>query len=492
MITKTHRDEIIDYQKDASNYKGICDEVIVPENKDELITAIKTAYSNNTPITLSGARTGLGGGCVPLEGIVISTERINNILHIDYQNELAIVRPGLLRGDLEEELEHNGYFLPPNPTEKNSSIGGNVNTNASGSRTFKYGAIRKYVESLSVVLANGDEIHLHRGENFAKDSVLKIKSLSNEEYSVPVPSYRLPNVKHAAGYYNADKLDAIDLFIGSEGTLGIVSDIVLKIEKKPESVFGAIIFFDNYDSLFKFVDEARERSRKYFSTPVEELNDISARLIEFYDDQSLNLLRESYPQIPDNALSAIWIEQEHTSENEDVLLNGWYDLIRYHTSLADDTWMAMTEKEHREFREFRHLLPLIVIETLAKNDKKKFGTDIAVPDVHLKDFFWFLKKEIKKSGLMNAVWGHIGNSHFHANVMARTEEEMEKAYGFFDNTMAEAVRLNGTVSGEHGIGKIKKKYLLQMFGKKAIDEMKEIKLALDPKNLLGKGNLFDI
>ena len=491
MITKTQKDEIIDYQKDASNFKGICNEVLIPESKDELIEAVKSAYSNNIPITMSGARTGLGGACVPLEGIVISTERINNILRIDYQNELAIVRPGLLRGDLEEELEQNGYFLPPNPTEKNSSIGGNINTNASGSRTLKYGAIRKYVDSLSVILGNGDEVHLQRGSNIAEKGNLNLTSLSNEVYNIPVPTYKLPKVKHAAGYYTSDHLDAIDLFIGSEGTLGIVSDIILKIEKKPESVFGAIIFFDNYDSLFKFVDEARERSRRSFSTPIEQLTEISARLIEFYDDQSLNLLRDSYLQIPDNALAAIWIEQENIPENEELLLNKWYDLIKYHTSLADDTWMAMTEKEHREFREFRHLLPLTVIEILAKNDKKKFGTDIAVPDIHLKDFFGFLKKEIEISGLKNAVWGHIGNSHFHANVIARTENDMALAYNFFDNTMAEAVRLKGTVSGEHGIGKIKKKYLLQMFSKEAIEQMKAVKLALDPKNLLGRGTVFD-
>jgi D-lactate dehydrogenase (cytochrome) len=492
MITKTHRDEIIDYQKDASNYKGFCEEVLIPQTKQELIEAVTSAYNNNIPMTFAGAKTGLGGGCVPHEGIVISTEGLNNIIHIDYDNELTIVRPGVLRGDLEDELEHNGYFLPPNPTEKNSSLGGNISTNASGSRTFKYGSIRKYVESLSVILANGDEVHLHRGENIAESDSLQIRSLSNNIYKIPLPTYKLPKVKHAAGYFASDKLDAIDLFIGSEGTLGIVSDIVLRIEKKPESIFGAIIFFDNYDSLFKFVIEARERSRKNFYTPIEKLTEISARLIEFYDDQSLDLLRDSYAQIPDNALAAIWIEQEHSSENEDILLNGWYDLIKYHTSLADSTWMAMNEKEHREFREFRHLLPLTVIEILSKHDKKKFGTDSAVPDPHLKDFFHFIKKEIEKSGLKSAVWGHIGNSHFHANVMAKSEEEMKNAYTFFDNTMAEAIRLNGTISGEHGIGKIKKKYLLQMFGKEAIEQMKEIKLILDPKNLLGRGTLFDI
>ncbi len=492
MITNTHRDEIIDYQKDASNFKGICKEVIIPETKSELIDIVISCYEKNIPFTIAGARTGLGGGSVPLEGIVISTEKLNRILHIDKEGEMAFLQTGVLHADLEDLLDRYGFFFPPNPTEKNSTLGGNVATNASGSRTFKYGATRDYVESLTIILPNGDELHLNRNQNLSNEETITLRSLSNSEYIIPVPKYKTPKVKHSAGYFSAEPLDAIDLFIGSEGTLGIIYEIGLKISKKPEDVFGAVIFFDNYDKMFEFVDKIRDISKNYFNKPIEELKQISARLIEFYDDEALNILRGKNSQIPDNALSAIWIEQEHTSTNLDLLLKLWYDLISDYSSLADSTWMAMNESEHMEFREFRHLLPLTVNEILSRDNMRKFGTDIAVPDKYSKIIFDYLKNEIERSGLRNAMWGHIGNSHFHANVMAKNIYELQKANIFFDNSMSEAIRLGGTISGEHGIGKLKKKYLIQMYGETGIDQMKAIKMALDPKYLLGRGNILDM
>ena len=492
MLIKKKRDEIIDYLKDASNFKGNCNEVYVPSNNEELHNAISECHNNKTPFTVAGARTGLGGGCVPLEGAVISTEKLDRIIHIDKDNEIAFVEPGVLHGDLEEELDNIGYFLPPNPTEKNSSIGGNIATNASGSRTFKYGAMRDFVESLAIYLTNGDKLCLKRGDHFFKDDNITIRSSGKKEYTLKRPKYLNPPVKHSAGYFSNQELDLIDLFIGSEGTLGVISEIGLRITPKPEEVFGAVIFFDDYDNMFSFLRTARDRSIKSFKIPVGELKDISARLIEFYDDQALKLLRSKNSHIPEGAKSALWIEQEHTITNEDALLNKWYELIIEFTSLGDSTWIAMNEAEHREFREFRHMLPLTVNEILSRNDMRKFGTDIAVPDKYAKHIFEYLKSEIEKSGLQNAMWGHIGNSHFHANVMAKNDEELQKAHTFFDNAMAAAIRLGGTVSGEHGIGKLKKKYLLQMFGRENIEQMIAIKKALDPNNLLGRGNIFDI
>ena len=492
MIIKTNQEEILDYQKDASNFKGNCEQVFIPTTKDDLKKAISLCYKKDTPFTIAGARTGLGGGSVALEGAVISTEKLTNTIRIDTEKKLAYVQAGVLHIDIDDELNHLGLFFPPNPTEKNSSIGGNISTNASGSRTFKYGTTRDYVESLVVILSNGDEVHLHRGEFVSQSDTISFTSLSGEKYFVPKPKYKIPKVKHSAGYFSAEKFDAIDLFIGSEGTLGVVSDVVLRIIPRPENVFAAIIFFDNIDNLFDFLDIARDKSKDSFKNSIEDLNDISARLIEFFDDQSLDLLREKNSQIPEQAKAAIWIEQEYSSNNLDILLDKWYNLISEYTTLSDSTWMAMSESEKRAFSEFRHLLPLTVVDILSRNNMRKFGTDIAVPSKYTKDIYNFLRNEIENSGLQNAMWGHIGNAHFHANVMAKDDSELHKAHTFFDNCMTEAIRLGGTISGEHGIGKLKKKYLLQMFGKDGIEQMIAIKKTLDPKNLLCKGNVFDV
>ena len=491
MITKQDKDTIEPYLKDASNYHGSADIVYIPEDEKELIDIVDECFSKKIPISVSGAGTGLGGARVPLGGAVISLEKLNKIINVDTQKNIAVVQPGVLLYELETELEKYGLFYPPNPTEKNSSLGGNIGTNASGSRTFKYGATRNYIEGMKLILSNNNLVYLKRGENISDTKSISFNNIEGEKITVPKPAYKMPSIKHTAGYYSADNMDAIDLFIGSEGTLGLAYQLFINITPIPEKVLGLIFFFDNYNNLLDFVDIARTKSRFNNQKDYHSINDISARLIEFYNKESLTLLSQKYPQIPKNALGAVWIEQEYSEENESEILEKWYELVEKYSSLSDDTWVALNDKEHNNFREFRHALPLAVNEILTRNGMRKFGTDIAVPDEFSHEIFFFLSEEISKSGLSSAVWGHIGNSHYHANVMANGTDELDRAKTFFDNSRTKAIAMGGTISGEHGIGKIKKKYLKQMYGENGINDMINIKKILDPYRLFGIGTLFD-
>jgi D-lactate dehydrogenase (cytochrome) len=491
MIKKTEQDLIEPYLVDASNFRGNAEVLYVPENTDELKEAVQECYNTNTPISISGAGTGLTGSRVPLSGAVISMERMNKILSINTDEKTAKVQPAVLYTELENEIKPLNYFYPPNPTEKNSSLGGNVATNASGARTFKYGASRQFIESLNIMFADGDELFLQRGEYFANGNQLNIKSQSGKIYSIPLPRIIMPDVKHAAGYYIKPGMDAIDLFIGSEGTLGIVTEIKLKILEQPENVLGGIVFFDNESSLLDFVIQIRDQSKINNLMDYKIMRDISSRVIEFFDKYSLELLREDYPQIPANVQGAIWFEQEYISENEEKILENWFKIINEYTSLTDDTWIALNPKEHERFRDFRHSLPLKIVEINEENKQNKIGTDTAVPDEHLKEYYNFMHDEYLKIQLPFCIYGHIGNSHLHANIFVHNDEEYQKGLDYYGKCISEAIRLKGTISAEHGIGKLKKKYLIEMFGKDGIEGMKNIKKILDPKNLLGQGTLFN-
>ena len=176
MIIKTSPDEIENYISDASNFKGSCEAVYIPESSNEIPEILKRLNSEKTPVTISGNGTGLTGARVPLNGILISTEKLNRIIEINTEQKFVITEPGVILDNLQKEVNQRKLLYPPDPTEWNCFIGGTVATNASGEKTFKYGPTRDFVEELEIVLADGDIIDLKRGMNRAQGNILKIAS----------------------------------------------------------------------------------------------------------------------------------------------------------------------------------------------------------------------------------------------------------------------------------------------------------------------------
>jgi len=492
MIIKTENDFLEEFRTDASNLHGNLEKVYIPESIEEIRDVALECWENGTPLTPAGSKTGLTGACVPLEGAVISYERLNKIIDIDEKKRIAIVEPGVKVFELEAELNPLNLIYPTNPTEKNSSIGGNIATNASGSRTFKYGQTRDWCSKLQLNLINGDELQLKRNVEIIPKKGIRVKSKQGNEYAFKIPAIKMPNVKHSAGYYLNPFMDALDLFIGSEGTLGLNKLITLNLLRKPEKVLGAIIFFDNESNLFDFVDYVRDTSKKNNLYEYNKETGISARLIEYFDSNSICLLKEEYPQLPDNCTGAIWIEQEFSADNEDAILSIWSETISKYSNLGDNTWIALSDKEHQNFKEFRHALPLKVQEIITNRKQKKMYLDTAVPDKNIRTYYNFVKEKVNELKLDHVIFGHIGNSHLHSNVFVHSDEELLNAKQFMDICIQEAINLGGTISAEHGVGKLKKDYLKLLYGLKAINEMIDIKKIFDPKMLLSRNTLFDV
>lgn len=491
MHVRTERGDLENYLTDASNMaSGHASKLVVPESVDEIVEVLREANARGTAVTVSGARTGTVGGAVPFGGTILSLEKLNKIKSIDREAMTAVVEPGVILGNLAREVEAVGLFYPPDPTEWSCQVGGTIATNASGARSFKYGATRDYVNRLRVVLADGDILDLTRGESLSAGDRSVCTTRNSRQIEVKVPTYQRPAVrKNVSGYYNNQPLDAIDLFIGSEGTLGVIVEAELRLMLKPEGFFSGIAFFPDDAALQRFVSAVKELS---FKNRVDgALGGVDATLVEYFDDRSLKFIAEKFPETPEGMAGAVFFEQETTSDNEDTLLEKWNDLLESHGADTDRSWFTTNEQDRTKMREFRHALPLAVNEHIARHGQRKVGTDMAVPDENFAAFLLYYKQTLDASGLEYVIFGHIGDCHLHANMLPRNADEALKARHIYGRCVAQAIMLGGTVSAEHGIGKLKRRYLSAMMGERYLNEMADLKRAFDPKGLLGRGNIFD-
>src|ERR1039457_5653214 len=343
MIVKTQIDEIQNFLSDASNYKGFCEAVYFPENTDEVSQILKEANYKKRPVTISGNGTGLTGARVPEGGIVISTDRLNKIIEIDAERMYAISEPGVLLSDLLSELKKKELLYPPDPTENNCYLGGTVATNASGEKTFKYGPTRNYILELEIVLADGEILNIKRGEYLAVDYELHLKTDSGKEINIHLPSYKMPKAKNSAGYFVKPGMDAIDLFIGSEGTLGVITKIKIGLLPNPEKIISCVVFFESEENALDFIQKGREIS--YTSRAYNNIQAIDALSLEFFDSKTLDCMREDYKQIPDNVNAGVWFEQEINEVNGDFFLDQWLTLIRAFSGDEDSAWFAFSEAD---------------------------------------------------------------------------------------------------------------------------------------------------
>ncbi|HSK63241.1 MAG TPA: FAD-binding oxidoreductase [Pyrinomonadaceae bacterium] len=465
MHTKSNPEEIQSFLSDASFIRGgYADRVVLPESVEEVSAVLAAANRDYTPVTVSGAGTGTVGGRVPFGGIVLATDRLNRIKSIEHDR--AVAEAGVILADFQRAVDQKGLLYPPDPTERGCFLGGTVATNASGARTFKYGPTRNYIERLKVVLAAGEVLDLRRGEGDSR--------------KIPLPTYRPPATrKNASGYFIAPNMDAIDLFIGSEGTLGVICEIEAKLIPKPQGLLSGVVFFARESDVLAFVAHAKSGAA---DAP-------DARALEFFDNESLNFLRQKYPEIPAGAAGAIFFEQETTDLTEEAILNKWLALLDQHNAFTD-SWFATNEQDQARLREFRHQLPVLMNEWFAHYRQRKVSTDMAVPDDAFPGLFELYKRTLGDSGLRYTIFGHIGDNHVHVNILPRDEDEGARARDLYVQFLQYAAAVGGTLSAEHGVGKLKRDYLRLFYSDAQLREMAALKKHFDPHGILGRGNIF--
>jgi len=476
MQTKTSPEDVQLYLTDASFIReGYAERVVFPESIDEVSEVLASANRDRVPVTVSGAGTGTVGGRVAFGGIVLATDKLNRIKSIVHQENggSAVVETAVILADLQRAVDQQGLLYPPDPTERGCYVGGTVATNASGARTFKYGPTRNYVSRLKVVLASGEVLYLPRGAVCADDHG---RIRLGQSIELKLPQYRLPHTrKNASGYFVAPGMDAIDLFIGSEGTLGVICEIEVKLIPKPQGLLSGVVFFADESDVLALVADARKHA--------------DARALEFFDNESLNFLREKYSDVPVNAVGAIFFEQETNEANEESVFVQWQELLDQHHAFSD-SWFATNEQDQAKLREFRHQLPVLMNEWFSRYKQRKVSTDMAVPDEEFPGLFRLYKESLRSSGLRYTVFGHIGDNHVHVNILPRDDEEGARARELYVRFLKYTAAVGGTLSAEHGVGKLKRDYLRFFYNDDQLRQMAALKKALDPNGILGRGNIL--
>ncbi len=418
------------------------DVVVTPNNKEDVIKVVKLAKEQKIPIYTRGSGTNLSGGTIPIKkGIVLSMLKMNKILEIDAENLTATVEPGVIIQDLNDAVVKYGLIYPPDPgTVTTATMGGSVAENSGGLRGLKYGVTKDYVMGLEVVLANGE--------------VMRCGGKT---------------VKNVTAY------DMVKLFTGSEGTLGIITEIIVKLIPAPEDRKSMMAVFNNLDDAAKTITGII--ANKVIPATLEIMDNVTIRTVENHAKIGLPLDAEAILLIEVDGLPEL-VAKESEAVAKVCKENNGELRVAETAEERDNLWTAR-----------RAALP-----ALAQVSPTTVLEDATVPRSKIPDMLKALKEIAKKYDLTIGTFGHAGDGNLHPTILTdeRNKEEMERVHKAVDEIFAVALELGGTLSGEHGIGIAKMKYLEQEFGPAGVEALKAVKRALDPDNILNPGKIVSI
>ncbi len=431
----------LQYAYDATQKMYLPDIVVLPESTNEVSEIMKIAYEYQTPVVPKGWGSGFTGGSLNIKGgIALSLEKMDKIIDFDEDNLMVWVEAGIANYDLQEFLSPFGLMFPPDPSSwKFSTIGGNIAENAGGPRAVKYGVMKDWVKGLEIVLANG--------------TIMTVGS---------------KNIKDVAGY------DIVDLIVGSEGTLAIVTKALLRVYPKPEFSKTIQIIFDNM-----------EKAAKTVSLIIK--NKIIPTSMEFIDKDAISAVEKSlHTGFPNNADAILIIEidgneseVEENTKKIDNLCKKAEGVISFKVAKnkkeADEIWVAR-----------RTISP-----TLKRIADGKINEDIVVPISKLADMISASQNISKKYKLKIVNFGHAGDGNIHVNIMYNTNDkkQTQNALLAMDEVFNACLSLGGSITGEHGVGITKQDYLEKQVGKDVMNLYKKIKASFDDKNILNPGKM---
>jgi glycolate oxidase len=416
--------------------------VVFPTSQEDVQKLVKICYEEDIPIFPRGAGSGLTGGAVPTleKGVVVSFERMNKF-QIDVDNATAVVEPGVITYEFQQEVERFGLFYPPDPSSfKYSTIGGNIAENAGGPRCLKYGVTREYVLGLTAVIKEGE--------------VIKTGN---------------PVIKDVAGY------DITKLFVGSEGTLGLITSAVLKLIPKPKARGTALILFKNLEDVGRVVTRIMTSG-------------IFPSALEFMDRDAIRAVEEFKPVgLPKDVSALLLVEVDGSPQSvkEDIkAVEGLAKAMGLEVKVAEDE-----ESAEKLWTARKSLGP-----ALGNLRTGKINEDVVVPRVYLSEAIRDYRKVAEKYGLLMAIFGHIGDGNLHVNLLydKKNKEEEERAERAVDEIFEITLRYNGSITGEHGVGLTKRKFLEYQFGPVGMEILRGIKKVFDPKNLFNPGKVITL
>lgn len=470
--------------------------VTFPRSEAEVAATIASA-DRVLPI---GAQSSLTGGATPRGDIVLSTRMLSSIGEPAHGE--VCVGPGVTLTALQQMLATRDLFYPPVPTYDGAFVGGTISTNAAGAATFKYGSTRRWVNAITVVLADGDVLDIRRGTVTASpDGWFDIQRTAGDLTRVPLPTYTMPAVpKLSAGYFAAPGMDLLDLFVGSEGTLGVIVEAALAVITRPRRVVALVHCSGDRQALAL---TAALRSEAALAWESRGPLDVSA--IEYMDGRALGAVadesfaRAGVPRPPSS--SVMLMLQIEVGSNEESALARLDDVLQAE-GVTDDPVLASPEDQHgaRRLFDLREAVPAAVnaLVAAAKQrshpDIEKTAGDPVVPFERLGESLERYRAAFEKRGLDYAIWGHVSDGNLHTNLIPKTMDDVERGREAILDIAREAIALGGAPLAEHGVGRsaLKQRLLRELYGDEGIEQMRAVKRALDPTWKLSPGVLFPV
>jgi FAD/FMN-containing dehydrogenase len=442
---------LIGFARDASGLELVPEALARPGSGDEVRAVLAAATKDRIAVTPAGGQTSTTGASITDQGILLSLRGLGKILDVDRSKGTARAEAGVIVSDLKRAAAAEGWLLPLDPTsEEDCTIGGAVACNATGARSLRYGDTRRHVRAITVALADGS-----------------------------VREFRRPQFeKNTVGYHFVQ--DPVDWFIGSEGTLGVILAVEFALLPLPAHVTGLGVPFANQSDALAFVAAARESSA------------VAPRCLEYLDAGALEIVRAHAGGSGWQGGGFVYTEEAGADGSFDP--SAWLALAERHHAKSDDVVLYEGEGPLREARKLRHSVPATMNERSARARPaggRKVSTDWAVPYRELGAVLEFSRQAAAKQGMVPAIaFGHAGNGHPHQNWIAKDAAELKTLEQVVETTLREVLRRGGTVAAEHGIGKIKSKWVGLQLSPLQVSAMRALKRELDPLGLLAPGNIL--
>lgn len=437
----TTPEDLVCYGYDASWLMNQAGVVVLPRTAEEVSRVLKLAYANNVPVVARGAGTGMSGGSIPdQDSVVVALTRMNQVKEIDLVNLVAVVEPGVITGDLQARVEMHSLYYPPDPASlKQSTLGGNVAEGAGGPRCLKYGTTKDYVLGLEVVLPTGEIIRT--GGKLMKD---------------------------VTGY------NFTQLFVGSEGTLGIITEITLRLIPKPETKRTATAVFEQLDDAARAVTNILGAG--IMPSTIEIMDNTTIRVVEEYLHMGL--------PVEAGAILIIEVDGRREAVAREIVEVGEVCA----RGNAAEVKVAATEEEGEALWKARRA----VSPALGRLAPTKQGEDISVPRGSIPEMVRRVNQISRKYSITIPVFGHAGDGNLHPNLLfdMRDAEMMERVHQAAAEIFDAAIELGGTLSGEHGIGLVKQPFMAKKLSPEVLALSHRMKLAFDPKGLMNPGKMI--
>lgn len=438
------------YARDASGLTKPPAGVVRASDGEVIVDLLRESHANGTAVTPAGAQTSTTGASIADRGVLLSLRAMDRILDVNVAARTVRVEPGVILGDLDRAIASDGLFFAPDPTsDQECTVGGAIACNASGPRTLRYGATRAHVRGLTVALADGRVIELRR------------------------PALE----KNTVGYFPAQ--DPIDWFVGSEGTLGVILAAELTLLPRPAVEVGLGIPFPDQAAALAFIVAAREDAA------------LLPRCLEYFDAEAFRIARREEPAWGNDGDTMVYLEHAGAA---DAPFDDWLALAERSHGGVDSARVFDGDAAMRTARRLRHAVPATMHERVAPylaHGGRRVSTDWAVPYRRAADILAQANAFAREAGIAPAVtYGHLGNGHPHQNFVARDPAEVARAEAVVERTLHAVVAMGGTVAAEHGIGKVKSKWLPLQASALQLGMMRAIKRELDPQGILSPGNIL--